>query len=799
MAYFIDGVYYTGSLLDFNLDDVASLQVIKGPQSALFGRNTYSGAIVITTLAPTRELTRSAKIEYAQFGQTRVSAKISGPFIDDVFGASLALGYYERTGVTGKLWKNKFDGQEMGDQKSEYLNFGTYWTPNDRLDVRTRLYWTDQDDGPPPLFLQGYQSNNVLPDNSNRRANVIGDQGAPVATGAGSVYIGANRYYAGEIQARQLDVDGSRSLGVKPEISDRRLLAAITANFKFTDNLTGTYVGGYNRNTGKNAYDFDYQSTSYGPFMTSSVGLRPRVGSPAGVYEYAVSTGAPAANFAAIGGNKGRDMSHELQLRFQRDGLNLLLGGYYYKSHSDSFNKQNPVAGWGDQLVQSLGVLQGRMQAACSSFFQNRAGFANCTSIVRRATATNAAIVPFDSTSGVWTTFEDTNMHSRLENRAVFAAVTYKAMDRLELGAELRSAREVLEALPGQSRSTATLTDLSETKPFSSLTDLLYQKATFNSVTPRVTARFDVTPNNHVYAVIADGTKPGGINNFRASLIGFGQFGEEEARSYELGTKNTFLNDRLRVNASVFRNGITGQQLTDSVVYLDGVPGTVIKNVGKVRISGLELELEYLPAAIEGLNLRLNYSYIKSKIEQGLDANEGVLRDVADNGLLDCSLGLAPDYAALAARIRAANPASITPGTVICHNDTGTQYFGAYGSIVGRELPRVPEHNVNLGVDYSRPLANDWTLNTGANVSYESKKFVQVDNLAFYGEATILNANIGLSNDTYRISLWAKNLTDDESVVSASRFTDATNQSLRAFFGANRLPRQVGISATVKF
>jgi outer membrane receptor protein involved in Fe transport len=151
------------------------------------------------------------------------------------------------------------------------------------------------------------------------------------------------------------------------------------------------------------------------------------------------------------------------------------------------------------------------------------------------------------------------------------------------------------------------------------------------------------------------------------------------------------------------------------------------------------------------------------------------------------------------AAIRAANPNTITPATVICHNDTGTLYFGAYGSIVGRKLPRVPEHNVNMGIDYSRPLSDDWNVSMGANVSYTSKRYVQVDNLAYTGEATLLSASLGLSNERYAVTLWGKNLTDEDSVVSASRFTDATNQSLRAFFGMNRLPRQIGLSAAVKF
>ncbi len=800
VAYFIDDVYYTGTLLDLDLESVSSLQVVKGPQSALHGRNTYSGAMLITTKAPGQTAAGNAKIEYAQFGQKRLSVSYSGP-LADTFGIGLSGTWYEREGVTNDLWRNKFDGQKLGDEESKSFNFSTYWTPSDRLDMRTRVMVTRQDDGPPALFLQGYQQNNIYPDNGNRRPSVTGDQFFPVANGGGSVYLGANRYYSGEIKARRLDVDAARSLGVTPHIGNQKLLASLTLNYKFSENLTGTYVAGFNREKSDSAYDFDYQSTSYGPFMTSSVGLRPRTvaGTPAGQYEYAVSTGAPAANFSSVGAGRTRDMSHELRLRWQRDRWDALAGLYYFDSRADSTAKQTPVATWGAQLQQSLGVLQARMQAACSTFFQNRAGFANCTSVVRRATSTNSAIVAFDSTANVWTTFEDSDAHSKVENTAVFAGVSWKALDNLELGLEARAAREKQERLPGNQNSIAYLTTLVETAPFSSRSVVPYQQGTFDSFTPRFTARYDFSGAHNVYLNVAKGTKPGGLNSFRAEAIGYGTFDEEKVTSIELGTKNQFLDNRLLLNAAIFSNEIKGYQLTDSVVYADGTPSTVIKNVGKVEIQGLELEMAFSPASVQGLNLSFNYSYTKSKIKEGVDANEGVLADVADNGQLDCSRGLAPAYIPVVAAIRAANPLTITPATVICHNDTGTLYFGAYGSIVGRKLPRVPEHNVNMGVDYARPLSNDWNVSMGANVSYTSKRYVQVDNLAYTGEATLLSANLGLSNERYVVTLWGKNLTDEDSVVSASRFTDATNQSLRAFFGMNRLPRQIGLSAAVKF
>ncbi len=52
VAFFIDGIYFNGSIADYDIDSIQRIEVVKGPQSALYGRNTYSGAINIITKAP---------------------------------------------------------------------------------------------------------------------------------------------------------------------------------------------------------------------------------------------------------------------------------------------------------------------------------------------------------------------------------------------------------------------------------------------------------------------------------------------------------------------------------------------------------------------------------------------------------------------------------------------------------------------------------------------------------------------------------------------------------------------------
>ncbi|MEM9183029.1 MAG: TonB-dependent receptor plug domain-containing protein, partial [Pseudomonadota bacterium] len=75
---FIDGVYVSGSLYTVLLDDLERVEVIKGPQSALFGRATFSGAINYITKKPTNELRGNLRASVAEQSRYQVSGTVSG-------------------------------------------------------------------------------------------------------------------------------------------------------------------------------------------------------------------------------------------------------------------------------------------------------------------------------------------------------------------------------------------------------------------------------------------------------------------------------------------------------------------------------------------------------------------------------------------------------------------------------------------------------------------------------------------------------------------------------------------------
>lgn len=109
---FIDGVYYPrpGSVLG-NLLDISAVEVLRGPQGTLFGRNTPMGALNITTNDPTDEFRANTHISYGNFSALNVGATVSGGLSDTVFGL-VSVNYADRDGYA----YNELDDTDFSDK-----------------------------------------------------------------------------------------------------------------------------------------------------------------------------------------------------------------------------------------------------------------------------------------------------------------------------------------------------------------------------------------------------------------------------------------------------------------------------------------------------------------------------------------------------------------------------------------------------------------------------------------------------------------------------------------------------------
>ena len=86
VATFVDGIYRgRGIQSRFSFLDVAMVEVLRGPQPTLFGKNTIAGALNITTAKPTQELAAEASATYnPEFDEMELQGFVSGPITDNL-------------------------------------------------------------------------------------------------------------------------------------------------------------------------------------------------------------------------------------------------------------------------------------------------------------------------------------------------------------------------------------------------------------------------------------------------------------------------------------------------------------------------------------------------------------------------------------------------------------------------------------------------------------------------------------------------------------------------------------------
>ena len=142
---FIDGAPYTGGLTP-NLQGVERVEVLKGPQSAYFGRSTFSGAVNFVTKGVPDEFEGRLRAEVSEFGGSDTSISLGGPIVKDRL--SLAVNY--RHYYLGGYYKNAYNPTDrLGQQQTDSVNAVVNFEPTDKLAVKVYLDYTRDNDGGP--------------------------------------------------------------------------------------------------------------------------------------------------------------------------------------------------------------------------------------------------------------------------------------------------------------------------------------------------------------------------------------------------------------------------------------------------------------------------------------------------------------------------------------------------------------------------------------------------------------------------------------------------------------------------
>jgi iron complex outermembrane receptor protein len=142
-AVFVDGVYVLGGVTSVNTVDVERVEVIKGPQSAYFGRNTFGGAVNFITQNPGDALKGKISAEAATRDSFDTSLSVEGPLIEGKLAARASVLLHKK----GAHY-TATDGGELGEEKTESVTGTLYATPSDNFWVRLRVHYQEDNDSP---------------------------------------------------------------------------------------------------------------------------------------------------------------------------------------------------------------------------------------------------------------------------------------------------------------------------------------------------------------------------------------------------------------------------------------------------------------------------------------------------------------------------------------------------------------------------------------------------------------------------------------------------------------------------
>lgn len=179
VSVFVDGVFVAGGAKTLGNEDVERIEVIKGPQSAIFGRTTFAGAINYITRNPSDEMKTKLSVLAATRDEYEVTASVEGP-LNDIMSARVS-GRWSHNG--GHYDNAAAPGQNLGHESTWSLNGTLFIEPTDNWTTKIRAAHTNVDDGPAVAAVYNSTFNNLgplFPGGETIFAGQLADLPAPV-------------------------------------------------------------------------------------------------------------------------------------------------------------------------------------------------------------------------------------------------------------------------------------------------------------------------------------------------------------------------------------------------------------------------------------------------------------------------------------------------------------------------------------------------------------------------------------------------------------------------------------------
>ena len=274
---FIDGAPILGSEIG-STDNYERIEIIKGPQSAYFGRSTFSGAINAVTKTPSDEWKSRISVEAANFGTTDISGQIEGP-ISDTLSMRLSARSYDTDGE----YDNASDpGTTLGAESTTDVSLSLFAQPSDNLSIKVRLHsWVD-DDGPSVgVFVNRNEQGELFTCNPNGGTVAGGKWLCGDVPYQGSSLVGMDTIITPTLQAKYFSSDmiasydrmfqPKQAMGLERHAKE----ASLVIDYEMDNGMTLSFLTAAHENEYSSFEDFDRRVTAgklgnYLGFMASA-------------------------------------------------------------------------------------------------------------------------------------------------------------------------------------------------------------------------------------------------------------------------------------------------------------------------------------------------------------------------------------------------------------------------------------------------------------------------------------------------------------------------------------------------
>lgn len=263
---YVDGVYIArsvGAILD--LIDIERVEVLRGPQGTLFGRNTIGGALSITTRKPQQEFEGKLDLTYGTDAYSNLKGYINFGLTEKLF-ASINLSVAQQDGYVERT-----DGTDLGDDDTMVGRIALRWLASDNLEVNFTVDSTRDRENGPALNLVGINLGNPVDPDTPPFA-VLHNIGANMAAGGPPVPCATpnaplNLAVPGCYDNRYLASEGDNQ-GTAPAFSDTDILGSnLTLEWQISENLKFKSITAYRNLESEFGRDGDHSPLTISEFI----------------------------------------------------------------------------------------------------------------------------------------------------------------------------------------------------------------------------------------------------------------------------------------------------------------------------------------------------------------------------------------------------------------------------------------------------------------------------------------------------------------------------------------------------